>query len=268
MAVLRQQTLLFFLTKIFFLCSVFLLPRVNSVSFTFNAFNPNTGGISFQGDAFSSSGVLQLSRNQIDNNLTYSAGRASYIRPVHIWDANTGQLTDFTTRFSFIAKDVRDSTIYGDGLTFFLAPVDSEIPPNAVGGYLALFSPENALNVSKANQIVAVEFDSYSNAWDPGYDHVGINVNSIVSVAEVSWKSNIYNGEVVNAWVSYDSVSKNMSVFVSDTQNPVFRGIYSFSYNVDLRDVLPEWARIGFSASTGTAVETNSILSWEFYSTL
>ncbi|KAF2285296.1 hypothetical protein GH714_042338 [Hevea brasiliensis] len=85
------------------------------------------------GDAFSSSGVLQLSRNQIDNNLTYSAGRASYIRPVHIWDAQTGRLTDFTTRFSFIAKDVKDPTIYGDGLTFFLAPLESEIPPKAVG---------------------------------------------------------------------------------------------------------------------------------------
>ncbi|KAF2285310.1 hypothetical protein GH714_042352 [Hevea brasiliensis] len=90
---------------------------------------------------------------------------------------------------SFIAKDVKDPTIYGDGLTFFLAPLESEIPPKAVGGYLALFSPETALNASKANQIVAVEFDSYSNPWDPSYDHVGINVNSIFSVAEVMWKT-------------------------------------------------------------------------------
>ncbi|KAJ9177494.1 hypothetical protein P3X46_012710 [Hevea brasiliensis] len=268
MAVQAQLTPLSFLTKIFFPCFVLLLPHVNSTSFSFNTFYPNMGGISFQGDAFSSSGVLQLSRNQIDNNLTYSAGRASYIRPVHIWDAQTGRLTDFTTRFSFIAKDVKDPTIYGDGLTFFLAPLESEIPPKAVGGYLALFSPETALNASKANQIVAVEFDSYSNPWDPSYDHVGINVNSIFSVAEVMWKNNIYDGAVVNAWVNYDSVTKNLSVFVSDAQNPVFRGVYSFSYTVDLSDVLPEWARIGFSASTGTAVETNGILSWEFYSTL
>ncbi|EEF29998.1 lectin 7 [Ricinus communis] len=245
------------------------IPCARSVSFTFKTFYPNIGGISFQGDAFTSSGVLQLTRNQVDNNLTYSAGRVSYIPPVQIWDSETGKLADFTSRFSFIAKDVKyDQTIYGDGLAFFLAPVDSEIPPKSVGGYLALLSPDTAVNGSKQNQIVAVEFDSYQNPWDPSFDHVGINVNSIISVANAPWKNDIFNGAIVNAWVNYDSNAKNLSVFVSDTQSPVFRGTYSLSYTVDLREVLPEWVRIGFSAATGTAVETNSILSWDFYSSL
>ena len=255
-----------------FLCIVSLLlvlDDAHSVSFTFKTFYPNVGGISFQGDAFTSPGVLQLTRNQIDNNLTYSAGRVSYIQPVQIWDSQTGKLADFTSHFTFIAKDVvNDPTIYGDGLAFFLAAVDSEIPPKAVGGYLALFSPDTAINGSKQNQVVAVEFDSYQNPWDPSFDHVGINVNSIVSVANAPWRSDIYNGAIVNAWVNYDSNAKNLSVFVSDTQNPVFRGTYSLSYSVDLSEVLPEWVRIGFSASTGTAVEINNILSWEFVSSL
>ncbi|XP_012081733.1 lectin 7 [Jatropha curcas] len=255
-------------SKIIFLSLLLLLPYANSVSFSFNTFYPNIGGISYQGDAFASPGSLQLTKNQIDNNLTYSAGRVSYVLPIHIWDSSTGKLSDFTSRFSFIAKDVKDWTIYGDGLTFFLAPIDSEIPPNAAGGYLGLFSPETALNVSKQNQIVAVEFDSYQNPWDPIFDHVGILVDSIVSVANVTWRNDITNGAVVTSWVNYDSASKNLSVFFTDAQNPVSRGVYSLSYTVDLREVLPEWVRIGFSASTGTAVETNSILSWEFSSSL
>eukprot|EP00257_Ricinus_communis_P011373 XP_002532385.2 agglutinin-2 [Ricinus communis] len=247
-----------------------VIPSAHSVSFTFNTFYPNMGGISFQGDAFTSSGVLQLTRNQIDSNLTYSAGRVSYIQPVQIWDSQTGKLTDFTSHFSFIVKDVKHgSTSYGDGITFFLAPVDSEIPPGATGGYLALFSPDTAINGSQQNQVVAVEFDSYQNPWDPTFDHVGINVNSISSVANAPWRSDILNGGIVNAWVNYDSNAKNLSVFVSDTQqNPAFRGTYSLSYTVDLREVLPEWVRIGFSAATGAAVEINNILSWEFYSSL
>ncbi|KAF2285295.1 hypothetical protein GH714_042337 [Hevea brasiliensis] len=76
------------------------------------------------------------------------------------------------------------------------------------------------------------------------------------------WKNNIYEGAVVNAWVNYDSVTKNLSVFVSDAQNPVFRGIYSFSYTVDLSDVLPEWARIGFSASTGKLTDFTTRFSF------
>ncbi|XP_050206151.1 lectin 7-like [Mercurialis annua] len=254
-----------------FSCIILLLivPYANSIAFSYQNFYPNIGGISYQGDAFASNGVLQLTRNQIDNNLTYSGGRVSYIRPVQIWDSQTGKVADFTSRFSFVAKDVQnDLTSYGDGLSFFLAPVGSEIPPKSTGGYLSLFSPETAINGTTQNQVVAVEFDSYNNLWDPNYDHVGININSIASAATVRWTNDIYNGAIVNAWVNYDSNAKNLSVFVSDDKNPFFTGIYSLSYTVDLTKVLPAWVRIGFSAATGTAVETHNILSWEFTSTL
>ncbi|XP_058006537.1 L-type lectin-domain containing receptor kinase IX.1-like [Hevea brasiliensis] len=255
--------------------SIFLfmlfLPIANSLSFNFTTFDPNMADISFQGDAFTSNNVLQLTKNEkVDDNdnFRYSVGRASYKHPVRLWDAKTRRLTDFTAHFSFIMKRIHDKYQSGDGMSFFIAPVDSQIPDNSSGGFLALFNNDTALNASKENQIIAVEFDSFKNAWDPDGNHVGILVNSIISVTNVTWNSSITNGSQANAWVSYNSTTRNLSVFLTYAQNPVFSGNSSLSYIVDLRDFLPEWVRVGFSASTGMSVELHNIISWDFDSSL
>ncbi|TXG60051.1 hypothetical protein EZV62_014624 [Acer yangbiense] len=255
-----------FLLNLIFSFLFLSLPIANSVSFNFTRFESNNNaGINLTGDAFrSANGVLQLTKNQVDDNLRNSTGWATYDQPVPIWDSKTGKLTDFTTHFSFSIR-ATDANKYGDGISFFLAPYDFSIPPNSVGGLLALFSN---LENSTANQIVAVEFDSFKNIWDPDDNHVGINVNSIVSVANVTWKSSIRNGSTANAWVSYNSSTQNLSVFLTYANNPVFGGNSSLSYNVDLRKILPEQVRIGFSASTGDWVEVHNILSWSFNSSL
>ncbi|KAK7386693.1 hypothetical protein VNO78_27028 [Psophocarpus tetragonolobus] len=261
----HQKHATFFIFTIFTLFHA-LFNTVECVSFNFSIFQQNMDVIDFKGDAFSSNGVLQLTRNQVDVNITFSVGRASYNQPVTLWDRRTKKLTDFTTHFSFVMKAI-DPLKVGDGLAFFIAPFDSVIPNNSVGGYLGLFSNVSAFNTTK-NQLVAVEFDSFKNDWDPSSDHVGINVNSIKSVSNVTWKSNMKNGSVANAWIWYNSSTKNLSVFLTYADNPKFSGNSSLSYVIDLRDVLPEFVRIGFSAATGSWVEIHNILSWSFNSNL
>ncbi|GMI86551.1 L-type lectin receptor kinase IX.1 [Hibiscus trionum] len=253
--------------KILIISFLLLIPCANPLSFNFTGFTPNMQGIRFEGDAFPSANVLQLTKNDAIDSLTGSIGRASYDQPVRLWDASNRELTDFTTRFSFIIRAVNLSE-YGDGLSFFLAPFESEMPRNSSDGYLALFNPNSTMSNSTSNSIVAVEFDSFQNEWDPSDDHVGINVNSIVSVRNVTWQSSIKDGRTANAWVSYNSTTRNLSVFLTYANNPVFSGNSSLSFPVDLRDILPEWVRIGFSASTGRQVEIHNILSWSFDSTL
>lgn len=244
-----------------------LAARVHSLSFNFPKFSPNVDNLTLQGDAFvSSSQVIQLTRNQQDDNLTSSVGRASYDKPIRLWDAKTGKLTNFFTHFTFVMKALNPHS-HGDGISFFIAPFDSEIPVNSSGGYLALFSPETAHDTS-ANRIVAVEFDSFKNEWDPSPDHVGINVNSIVSISTCLWNTSIKNGSTANAWISYNGTTFNLSVFLSYANNPTFSGNSSVSYIIDLRTVMPETVRIGFSASTGALVEIHNIMSWSFVSTL
>ncbi|MBA0793926.1 hypothetical protein Gohar_018303 [Gossypium harknessii] len=254
-------------SKILFAFLLLIIPYVNPLSFNFPSFSPNMQGIRFEGDAFSSSNVLQLTKNNAIESLTGSIGRASYDQPVRLWDASNRRLTDFTTHFTFIIQAVNLSE-YGDGLSFFMAPFESEMPRNSSHGYLALFDPDMATSNSSENNIVAVEFDSFQNEWDPSDDHVGINVNSIISVTNVTWKSSIKDGRRANAWVSYNATTTNLSVFLTYADNPVFSGNSSLALTVDLRDVLPEWVRIGFSASTGLQVEIHNILNWSFDSSL
>ncbi|KAH9664251.1 hypothetical protein KPL70_019957 [Citrus sinensis] len=260
----QQNHFIFFLNFIFFLL---LVPHGSSVSFNFPNFQPNVPTITFEGDSFASDEALQLTKNQVDDNLTSSVGRATYNQPVPIWDAKTRSLTDFTTHFSFVMSAPNPAE-YGEGISFFLAPFNSKIPDNSSDGYLALFSPETALNNDSRNQIVAVEFDSNKNRWDPSTDHVGINVNSIASEKTVLWKSSIKTAATANAWVSYNSTTQNLSVFLTYAHKPVYRGNSSLWHVVDLREILPETVRVGFSASTGEVVELHKIISWSFNSTL
>ncbi|KAF9608243.1 hypothetical protein IFM89_008198 [Coptis chinensis] len=243
-----------------------LLPYVYPASFNFSRFDPNTPHITYNGDAFSSNGVIQLTKNQVDDSLTMSVGHATYSEPVQLWDSNTGRLTDFKTHFSFNISAVNNSK-YGDGLCFFLAPFPSVVPDNSSGGFLGLFNEQSAFS-SNGNQVVAVEFDSLENTWDPSSDHVGININSIVSVTNVTWGSSIKKGKKANAWVNYNSSTRNLTVFLTYADNPVFSTNSTLSYVIDLRDVLPEQVSVGFSASTGDWIEIHNILSWEFQSSL
>ncbi|XP_052197168.1 L-type lectin-domain containing receptor kinase IX.1-like [Diospyros lotus] len=250
-----------------FIIFLVLLPFATSVSFNFTSFQPNTQEIHYEGDAFPDGKVIQVTKNQLDSSLTRSVGRASYADPIRLWDSRSGKLTDFTTHFSFVIKAVNEE-LYGDGLTFFLAPAGATIPANSTGGYLGLLTNSSSLISPKGKPIVAVEFDTYKDSWDPSSDHVGININSIESVTSVTWKSSIKNGSTANAWVSYNSSTKNFSVFLTYADKPVFMGNSSLSYVVDLRGVLPEWVTVGFSAATSQWIEIHNVISWNFTSTL
>ncbi|CAM8912361.1 unnamed protein product [Rhodiola kirilowii] len=241
----------------------------DSLSFNFSSFSPNkVGEIDFFNDSSPSVSVIEVTRNQINNDLKDSVGRAAYRQPVRLWDAKTQKLTDFTTHFSFNISSKENQTIYGDGLAFFLAPVPSIIPPNSTGGYLGLVNPQTPSNASE-NQIVAVEFDTFQNEeWDPSPNHVGININSVKSVVTVNWTSSMRDGRKANAWVTYNSTTHNLSVFLSYATNPVFSGNSNLSLIIDLRTVLPENIIVGFSAATGAEIQVHTIFSWEFSSSL
>ncbi|KAM7276761.1 hypothetical protein ACFE04_018627 [Oxalis oulophora] len=252
---------------------IFLLfiPSGSSLSFNFTTFDRNMVGITFENDStFSSDGQLQLTINQADKSLTSSVGRASYYQRVPLWDPKSGRVTDFITHFTFVMKAVNqvNESLYGEGLTFFIAPENSTTPANSTSGLLGLVTPDSSLNSSE-NPFVAIEFDSLKNPWDPDDNHIGINVNSIQSVATKTWNSSIKDGKQAYSWVSYNSSTKNLSVFLTYVDNPIYGGNSSLWYIVDLKEILPEYVRVGFSASTGeVATEIHNILSWSFDSTL
>lgn len=263
---------------VIFLCFVSLVINVksDSLSFSFSNFGPQLGfNLGFLGDARPLNGAIQLTRRDQGayggaKIRQHSVGRAVYIPPVRLWDKTKGKVADFETEFSFVV-DTAGSQIHADGFAFFIIPFDADpsIPKNSSGGYLGLFSPETAFNSYK-NQIVAVEFDSFGNEWDPkpqpNSPHIGIDINSLDSVKTVDWPINsVPESSLGTASISYDSYAKQLSVVVSYS-NVHPKTSVALQQTIDLRTILPEWVRIGFSGATGDKVETHDILSWSFSS--
>jgi hypothetical protein len=188
---------------------------------------------------------------------------------MHLWDKASGNLTDFITHFSFVINS-RNSTNYADGLAFFLAPNGSTTPDGSEGGSMGLARLNESLNTT-VNHFVAVEFDIFSNIeWDPPSVHVGIDINSMESVANVSWLGaniSIMEGRTNKARISYNSTSHNFGVLFTGFINNAT--VWQFlSHNIDLRDHLPEWVTFGFSATTGLSAAMHTIYAWNFTSSL
>ena len=164
------------------LMSILYIPQAFSLSFDFDFSQQPRGNVaaylSLQGDTKLEDDGIELTKKGSEN----SVGRASYLEPVTIWDEVSGELANFTTTFSFqILPDPNRTS--GDGMAFFLGNYPSVIPVSSIGGSLGLFSSEttNAMGDSRA---VAVELDTFMNTvYDNSNNHIGIDVNSLVSTA-------------------------------------------------------------------------------------
>ncbi|KAK2664505.1 hypothetical protein Ddye_003079 [Dipteronia dyeriana] len=233
-----------------------VVPSVNSIHYRFD---PTKNNIIYNGDAEpNSDGFIEMNKISLRGRV----GSAIYPDKVPLWDSGTGQLSDFTTRFSFVI-DTLNSTMFGDGLAFFLAPFGYQIALNSAGGCLGLCMFES--------RVVLVEFDTFSDSgWDPTdmKSHVGINNKSVISAVYTQWNASIHSGDTADVLIAYNATTKNLSVSWSYRETSDSKENTSLFYLIDLRNTLPEWVTIGFSASTGVYTERHLLKSWEFNSTL
>ncbi|KAI9125155.1 hypothetical protein K1719_003771 [Acacia pycnantha] len=219
---ISTQSPIFNLLAIFIIFQYFSLVIItnaqsDSVSFIYSS-SHNLQDIVFSGDATSSGDTIHLTtRDEHGNPLPHSVGRAVYSQPVHIWDAATWNLADFTTVFYFSVN--RSETAMEDN--------------------------KNDSSSSSKLEFGAVEFDSFANQWDPNpfseYPHVGINVNSLRSVTTVGWPRNYFepDGATVKARVRYDSGEKELMVMVSYPDS-INDEADCLTHIIDLRRVLAE----------------------------
>ncbi|XP_047938206.1 agglutinin-2-like [Salvia hispanica] len=240
---------------------------VSPLSFNLSTITPDHANlqIKIKGDAYISPEGLQVTTNDRSRLSELGTGRATYAEPLHLWDKATNNLTDFDTHFSFV---IQATGCAADGLAFFLAPVNSTIPPNSSGAGLGLASKDAPGNASEV-PFVAVEFDTYfsSEFDDTQGQHVGIDVRSLNSTVYAPWRNNLTEGDVTDAWISYNSSNMIFRVTFNEfnVQPPQLSRI---EYTVDLRTILPEFVDVGFSAATGDCFQKNNVKSWSFSSTL
>ncbi|KAJ6389022.1 hypothetical protein OIU77_027388 [Salix suchowensis] len=239
-----------------------LPPSATSISFQRTRFDPGDTSIIYEGGASANVGRIDF------NSDTYmcQVGRATYATKVPLWDSSTARLTDFSTHFSFYI-DIEGRTSYAAGFAFFIAPVEFHIPPNSAGGFLGLYNMTTS--DSHQNHIVHVEFDSFANPeWDPRIQHVGINNNSVSSATYTYWNTTLHSGDPADVWITYSSTTKNLTVSWKYQTTSTPQENTSLSYIIDLREVLPEWVTIGFTAATSNLIERHVLRSWNFSSTL
>ncbi|KAJ6964906.1 lectin 9-like [Populus alba x Populus x berolinensis] len=118
-----------FLPFVFSTLFTLIIPSASGLSFNFTSFIVGADqNISYE-EAYPADGAIQLTKNLRNANTNSSFGRATYYKPMQLWDEASGNLTDFTTHFSFSIDSQRHRAC-GDGLTFFLAPEGSKLPPN------------------------------------------------------------------------------------------------------------------------------------------
>ena len=239
------------------LCNSLLLIHVHhatSLNFRFDFSEPGSyctpgSDIACAGDAYPYARTIELTKTDISDRNLRSIGRAWYARPVQLWNNTTGEVASFRTTFSFQIKPV-NLDVSADGMAFFLGHYPSGIPHRSYGGNLGLFNGSNNKNATGTARIVAVEFDTYMNKeWEKDGNHVGIDVNSIVSVAAISPDKNLTSGNTMTAEISYDSSAEilavtlwingtsyhiNASVEIMDT--PYLHGYIPAGYRVPNKD--------------------------------
>ncbi|KAJ1289307.1 hypothetical protein BS78_02G154100 [Paspalum vaginatum] len=238
----------------------------NPSAFSLTDFTPN-GDAEFHGSLF------DLTANTYSGGINNSVGSVAYAHPVPLRDNTTGQVASFTTTFSFGIK-ITDGNNKGDGVAFFLGKYPPALPPNSQGGALGLCTDYCDVNKTAGDdRFVAVEFDTFNDRSDPNvtYDHMGIDVNSMVSVANLSLLSFSLN-RTMSARVDYNGSAGVMNVEIQS-----YSSIRRTRSSMELRrptTLAPRWTSapccqqrwpcIEFSAATGASIELHQLHSWSF----
>ncbi|PPD78353.1 hypothetical protein GOBAR_DD24717 [Gossypium barbadense] len=211
-----------------------ILPWAASQSFNFTSFDTSNDNIRYKGDARPINSTIQLTNLEV-----WRSGHAVYAEPMHLWDKYTGKLAGFTTHFTFSILAQTNITP-ADGLAFFVASLEYHVPDAPDGSGIGLATGTLLFN-STENPFVAVEFDTYHNDWDPENNHVGIDINSVVSNKTIEWYSGGLDGEIIDVWISYNASSKILQVSFTGFGEDNTTIQQSMQYELDLRDYLSEW---------------------------
>jgi len=241
-----------------------------SLSFSYNF--SDAGVLTGADLTYMSNATAASDRIDLTKDTTWSTGRVAYGQPVPLWDnSSTGNsmVASFTSNFTFAITPHNSTFGQGDGMAFFVAPYPPSLPQDSNGGFLGLFNNPNNTANAYFPPTVAVEFDAFRNTWDPEstVNHVGVDVNSIVSAAYAALPDASFNG-TMSAWVRYDASASTLSATLRFDHLPEL-GLYNVSATVDFKEAgLPQQAAVGFSGATGDFVERHQILSWSFESAL
>ncbi|XP_059444239.1 L-type lectin-domain containing receptor kinase IV.2-like [Corylus avellana] len=234
-------------------------------NFIYNGFH-DKANLSLDGIAeIHPNGLLQLT-----NLSRQEVGRAFYQFPLNFNTTNSS--LSFSTNFVF-AMVPEVNNLGGHGIAFIISP-SRDFSRAQANRFLGLFNIST--NGLSTNHILAIELDTVQDPefQDIAMNHVGINVNSMKSVASAPamYSSNkggenisldLMSGNPMHLWIDYDEAEKLLNVTLAPTTIPKpNRPLLSTS--TDLSQILLESMYVGFSSATGTLASDHYILGWSF----
>ncbi|KAL3820473.1 hypothetical protein ACJIZ3_006378 [Penstemon smallii] len=219
--------------------------------------NQLTSAVDFTFNGFDSSDLSLFHNSIIESRiLTVIDGRALYHSRILTKEPNSSFVLPFSTSFIFAMASYEDR--------FF---VFSFVPH--IGNYTTMNPSSQILGFE-------VEFDAFEDEEfrDINDNHVGINVNSRISLSsyEAGYWSNensferlrLNNGRNYQVWIDYDNGTVNVTMTPVGMTRPS-RPLLSVSVN--LSGVLKDEMYVGFTAYTGTLIQSHKILGWSFSNT-
>ncbi|THU50621.1 hypothetical protein C4D60_Mb06t22210 [Musa balbisiana] len=165
----------------------------------------------------------------------------------------------FNTTFT-ISPHRPNSTTSGVSVTFvIMLSLDAPLPESK-GLHLGL-NIYTSLDGDPSNHLVTIELDTMKESFDPDDNHIGLNVNSVIS--NVTANLTTFDIEItpVNVtnytlWIDYDEASHVIRVHMSKPTVPVL------SQPLDLSEFVLQHSYFGFIASIRTTYELNHVLAW------
>nr|GEX66243.1 hypothetical protein [Tanacetum cinerariifolium] len=216
------------------LITFFLLVLIpNATSFTFNLRKIDKRNLNKDIDTFGKGPYipddgfhLTPDHNHISETLS---GWATYHKHLHLWDSRTDELASFSTNFTFVMNS--------NGFDFMVMVSHSFLLRIILCSHPWAFLP---ITLTSSRHIVLLQWSL------------------------ILFGTNVSGGGVCQAWITYDSVSKILSVNFTGYQNNRIIHQDGLAYMVDLGKELPEWVIFGFSAGTGALFQKNDVRSWSF----
>ncbi|MCO5556838.1 hypothetical protein L7F22_010392 [Adiantum nelumboides] len=252
---------------------------VAATSFAFDGFDSaeaRAGIICFHNASFQDN-TLQLTAT----GAIQASGRCLYRTPIQLLESGSGAPLSFSTQFIFHIQPSTNSDL-ADGIAFVIAPTLGGVP-NSSQGYMGLFSDET--NGKSSTRTLAIEFDTYKNPefQDKDENHIGIDVNGIVSwaVTSAAYRTSSsptiqsaedgyavqMKGANIQAWIDYNASTNQLNVSISRTlgTKPIYALISNSSLN--LSSLFNELMYVGFTASTGPLPTVlYHVYAWSFSS--
>ncbi|MCO5575573.1 hypothetical protein L7F22_029375 [Adiantum nelumboides] len=204
--------------------------------------------------------------------------RYQYKTPVHLWKKGSSYAASFSTQFTLQFK--RDSErsvrrVFGGGITFAITPTTDagDSGPESFG----LFKIDDASGKpagGKNPKTVAVEIDTSRDvtySWDPQIPHVGLDINSVNSVAsKYLWNGTAFIDHKIAVFIDYNAQKEVLDVRFQNVsasgKADKGKATLFLSYaDLNLGNTVNEMSYVGFSSRVPVTTDGVYILyDWKF----